>query len=778
MADFEYGFIVVGGDSGRPWGTKGQGFVQAPHLNLADTGRDLTNIGIAAGDETGNGKILTTDTALVPNKEVGKKLRLGTTAAPLAGVATVIANDAVSITVNWSTPAASSGTFQGYLVREDYDLYPEVRVLVPYQPEGDGTNAVPYPTDPPTAPPGFTLPAAVSTHEDWGLFLPFSFAEGIASHGISEGTDSYTAPSTHPASGATGSTFTLASGVVVADAFVGGYIRVTHGASLELQSWARIASNTTLVFTLDAAGWIGDGTPSAGTPSTWLFEAWVPHWANSPAAYLPGAGFRYPSNDMQPSVGGDGRILNLPRRITTPSYGDRFGPVLEFGYRMAAQLNRRVNIIHLSVNDSTLIPRTTENMSGFIGTLGWWDHSLMSDWTVSKSGGLADRLDKLITTVAPNALVAEGVTVPLRILGIAMFMGEGDVQLAAGRELYARSMSDFIAWLRGVVVDAGLSPYDPEQAEIPVVHPLITTDPWVDTYDEDDFVNGSIREIASADQFVETIETDDSPKLFADSSHFNGVGEALNGNLVALELAGLVNNGLSFGSDTVVASTTEVLRICNLALSYVGELPIASLTENTAGAQNCSRYYAQARDELLEEFQWVFAMKRVTLVPTVSDPPSTWMYSYVVPADALSLIAVLDAAAAADYTQSTAGSFSSFWEMDFPNIVSMAYTPQPYAVEQGPAGYRVLYTNVRNAVLRYVPKIGDATRFSKQFSNALSYRLAYMLAGTIVRGTEGVGLSQRLLQRSEYLAGKAAARNGMQRKARARHVVPWHARRS
>jgi hypothetical protein len=518
--EYEYGFLWVGGESARPWGNKASGYAQAPHLNLGWLGIDLANIVIPAGFETGSNRTFVIDTTLIPGKFVGAQLRLFNPTTPVGGYATVIANGALWITVDWVQPTASDGTF------------------------------------PPRVPPSHGL---VGDPEDWGLFLPLTFLEGIAGGGISEATDSTTSPSTHVCTAVLAGSFTYAN-PMTQDWLSGGYIRVTHDTGV---SYARIDTDDGAGFLdLTAAGWLGDGLPT-GTPATFVYEAWVPHYNNSPSAYLPGVGFRYPNNESQPSVEGNGEILNMPRAQSVPCYLDRFGAMVEFGWQMAAQLGRRVNIINLAVNETTLIPRYSANVEGFLGSLGWWDNLLMSDWALSKTGTLPDRLKKLIETVAPAALVAEGSTKQLKILGIVVMMGEEDAVSPAGREIYARTMSDFIAWLRQTVKDAGLSPY--ANSKIPVIHPEITETPWEVSYDEDGLVNAGIRETVAADEFAETFNPDDlgAPKYSWDNEHYTGQGEAMVGELAALEMSTLVNRSLGFGSAIVTDNQLGDLAICN-----------------------------------------------------------------------------------------------------------------------------------------------------------------------------------------------------------------------
>jgi hypothetical protein len=761
MPEYEYAFLWVGGESGRPWGTKAQGYVQSPQLNRP-SGVTVPVVTIAAGDETGNGKTLGVSVGLEVGKWVGAELRLGSPTSPLGGVFEITQNATLTVTGNWTTAAAADGTFAGFIVFKDREDYEEVRVLVPYQPEGDTTNTVPYPADPPAAnslPPfdhlgnALILPTSVTTHEDWGLFLPFTFKEGVASFGISDDDDSRSSSEPHACTAVTATTFDFVnSGVAIpAGTLDGGYIRVTHDTGV---SWSRIGAqdSNTPNAQLTGLSWLGAGLPT-GTPGTFIYEAWAPHYDTSPYAYLPGPGFRYPNHDMMPSYEGNGRILNLPKAHSTASYGDRYGAMLEFGYRMSSALGKRINMVHLSVNDTTLIPRTTPNTDCFRGTLGWWDSRLMSDWSTAKTGGLADRFKKMVDTIAPNALLAEGSTKLLRILGIVLYMGEEDTTVAAGRESYSRSMPDFLEWLRDVVDDAGLNPYE-AGVSIPVVHPKLNEDPWESTAnDEDGLVNAATLEIMEADGYGATIDQEGSTVNFFDTAHFTGVGEGLNGNLISLAMQPLVNRALAFGSEIVEDTRQREIDICCRALSLIGEKEITSLdvtVDTSRRAKLCDKYYAQARDRLLTGRAWGFAMRRRMLVSTAAAPPPSWLFSYVVPPYALKVVSVMPEGATNDNLD------------DY-----------PFEVEQAPGGHRTVYSDVEDAEMRYVTQLTDATRYSETFAKALSYELASLLAGPFLKGREGARVAREMTAQAEFHSAQASDDDASQRMSRIDWEASW-----
>ncbi len=793
MPTFERAFVYVGQENGRPWGTKAQGFAEAPHLDQTSLGIDLTGIIIVTGSGT---ETLTVGTTLVASAHVGSQLRIGTPLVPLAGFGKITANTTSTITVVWST-AAAAATVVGYTVKrksttpdDDVDLYPQVRVLVPFQPEGPdvASNTVVFPADADLAGspgPGFIIPSTITKFEDLGLFLEFSFLEGISSFGISEATDSRTAPATHAVSAIDGVSLTHAN-AIPAGLLDGGFLRIVDaGTAGNPVSWARITTN-------DGAGKINftayeKGITPVGAVGSITFEAWIPHFSNSPHAYTPSVGFRYPTNDMMPAAFGDGRIKNLPRGITTSSYGDRFGAMLEFGYRMSEKIGKRVNIVYLAVNNTTLVARTVPNtVDSFLGTLGWWDHLAHSDWAVSKTGGLVDRIEKLLKTIAPAALLAEGSTKSLRYMGIVIDMGDGDALLAAGQQEFSESLSEFVTKVRTVIDDAKLSPYDAD-AKIPIVTPLLTEDPWeLEPNDTDKLVNAAIREVTATDGFGALIDPKDSEKISGDKFHYNGTGEAKNGKLIADVMDLVVDYALTFGSPTVPNTQQAAVDICNLALSHIGEVEIESLdttVDLSRQASLCSTFYPRARDALLQSRQWSFSLRRICMVKSLN-VPTTWLFAYFVPPEALTPFTLLPENAIDDFSSNVIGGIAStgvpgffpgvtFHDNRFRSVSTGVYIPEDYNVESDANGNRVLYTNVDNAVLRYVTKVVDARAYSPQFVIALSYSLAVMLAGSIIKGRQGIQISERLLLQFQHHQGLAAESDASHRQAKPGHQVSW-----
>lgn len=234
------------------------------------------------------------------------------------------------------------------------------------------------------------------------------------------------------------------------------------------------------------------------------------------------------------------------------------------------------------------------------------------------------------------------------------------------------------------------------------------------------------------------------------------------------------------------------VTICNLALSHIGDTAtVASIKppDSSLQAQLCARFFYVARNALLEMANWGFATRRVALAmvdnPTLdlaeaADPTATrgtWRYAYALPNAVINVLGVLSAEAADDYCENFGlaeqDCFHLFRQGWQPLPAGGNYTPQPYSIESAADGSQIVLTNVENAVMRYTTLVQDTTKFSPLFMLALSYLLASMLAGPIIKGDAGAAMATQMLQLFGSFKAQAVASDANQRKANVEPVVSW-----
>jgi len=212
--------------------------------------------------------------------------------------------------------------------------------------------------------------------------------------------------------------------------------------------------------------------------------------------------------------------------------------------------------------------------------------------------------------------------------------------------------------------------------------------------------------------------------------------------------------------------------IANLALSHLGDTAtVASLNppEGSAQSEHAARFYPIARDTLLEMHTWRFSTKRVALAKLTSNWPE-WDFAYAKPSDASKVWAVLPPDATDD-NSAPARLPSAIVPPGTPDWG--VYTPQPFTMEVDASGAEVIYTDQDNAVARYTHVVTDTSRFSPLFVMALSWHLASMLAGPVIKGDAGAAEAKRATAMMQSYLSQAKESDANQQHQRVKHNVDW-----
>jgi len=723
LSTHEYFILWLGEHNARPWGTKAKAYSLFPEFELKPEGLGPCEADLSTGTGTAEFEVtVPVDSVIEKNEWVGATFRVGTTIAGGTGNGTITSNDAfgsgdstMTVTATYTgtgetAPTSGSGHAEDdcYIVREGTGAvrkrgsYPGVRVLTPYQPVVDSATDwdIDYPVQTTggrslNVPSPYVLPSAVTTHEDMGLLLPLTMHEGITGWGISDVADSAGGGEHLMQSAATAAgnqTWTYATVAGVADHLTGGYVIIDwESDSVPKRSWNVITDSTTTTFVVSAAAWLGDGDPGDGTGTPYAaikrWTAWVPHFNDSPYAYLPGEGYTYPNHDMSPNSGSaiGGAVTCTPRGISGAAYSNTFGAMLVAASRLSAALGKRVNVINLAVSDTRLAAGNDRNKSGFPGSIGWYNAEDANSWDKSDPLSLYARLDKLLRTILPNAMTAEANTASLYCLGIVFAQGESDAISTHARQNYRHAQHQFVTSVRSLIDTLSYNPYS-NGAKVPFVHPRIAYLPHAidDTYalhtdrqggdgptvalnaDTLNLVNAAIEENTTADEFSSSIRVDDLPRDTTDFAIYSGVGTAELGSRIGEQLVRMVDQALGYGTTVLTTPLTRLVDICNLALSHVGDGgQITSLDDGSVQAKFCKKFLPEARDELLQIRQWGFATRRRQMVSIQKSEPGLYQhfeYCYVKPGDALSAFQVFPPT-----TEPTTGDF------DYTEVTTAGY---------------------------------------------------------------------------------------------------------
>jgi len=175
---------------------------------------------------------------------------------------------------------------------------------------------------------------------------------------------------------------------------------------------------------------------------------------------------------------------------------------------------------------------------------------------------------------------------------------------------------------------------------------------------------------------------------------------------------------------------------------------------------------------------WNFATRRTTLSETTLPTDAGWLYAYFVPADCIQIVAILPPDAPDNYSATLGAipgyaSYNGCFEANENSPLKAYYMPQDFALETDTLGRPIILTNQYQATARFVLRITDTTRFSPLFIDTLSWYLASMLAGPLIKGDVGAAEGKRCLQLAMSLLAKASTSDARQSQTRPKQNVPW-----
>jgi hypothetical protein len=404
------------------------------------------------------------------------------------------------------------------------------------------------------------------------------------------------------------------------------------------------------------------------------------------------------------------------------------------GLAMHQRLGQSVYVIHTNVGGSSLARRettTADLLTVNAAAHSWFDPSVMLDWTPNAEvEGCYARTAKSLV-MAKRAALAAGHT--LKIVGVFFPQGESDILFAGMLDRYAANIRALIAATRALIVELGL--WDGPASSIPWWQPhvpLTVGNDWGgDGYASNAVFNDILDDLADEDPYFVTRPVDDATVGY-DQVHYSGDYQFTLGLHAFADWDAVAQD---------VGDRTQV-DICNQALKNVGESRvIESLTETTAAASICRRYYPVAVRTLLEAFPWEFASKTKTLT-AVANPREAldWAYAYRLPSNFLAVVGIgPDIAAVLD-------------------VVDVEHTVLG----------NVLYCNLSEVTLRYSTIAPDPARYTQHFTNALAHQLASEIAPALAQGDKGAALAQSQMQLARYFIDQAREHSAV----RLRHANP------
>ena len=192
------------------------------------------------------------------------------------------------------------------------------------------------------------------------------------------------------------------------------------------------------------------------------------------------------------------------------------------------------------------------------------------------------------------------------------------------------------------------------------------------------------------------------------------------------------------------------VSICNLALTRVGEA--GSITnidppEGSVHAKVCATLYPVSVGILLEAHDWRFATRRAALAEIQTKELHGWRGLFALPSDCQRVISVR------------------------PSTVQRPQNP-PFAVERFD-GSPALFTDCPTPVIQYIMAEPGVGSFPPLFVDALAWHLAQALAGSLIKGKEGLQITAALTAKYREALGEAMKKDAGQHFEPICHVAPW-----
>ena len=440
--------------------------------------------------------------------------------------------------------------------------------------------------------------------------------------------------------------------------------------------------------------------------------------------------------------------FNYPGQYSVPQVyqhdrGQRSRPGVEISsgittaLRMATHYGEPILHINCAFPGSTIQHREigTEAGVGF----GHYDPARQVSWSKGEPDGCFARLEAVLAGVK-RALDEQGDTGEVEL--VTWMQGEEEAKSTTLSDNYKASLRQLKKDLREAIVSAGLSTKAAER--IPFVQALVREKHTTPTALDGTAV---LRTSAAAvNTAIKAVADEDPHSRYVDLTNVSTNFESDLGRTEYIRYSGV---GMDYLGKSLFAAWESLkvepayseVQICNLALANLGDR--ASITafrpsDGSRQADLCAQFYDLALNGVLQQHPWDFSIRRTSPTKATTDR-TEWLYSFFLPDDFVGVLAVLPKEPKDD-------------------VCYMGkHTPLEYAIELDANYTRRIYCNQDDVVLRYHAKVTDPHYYSEMFVQALSWKLATLLAGPLIKGEAGVAAAQRSMQMFQFMMQQATA---------------------
>lgn len=154
-------------------------------------------------------------------------------------------------------------------------------------------------------------------------------------------------------------------------------------------------------------------------------------------------------------------------------------------------------------------------------------------------------------------------------------------------------------------------------------------------------------------------------------------------------------------------------EIANLALIHIGVSPLIEDLEQDDGeeALTVNAVYDVALKAVIRGMEWPFTRKFRTLSLIAEDPTSEWSFSYSYPSDCERFVRIIGAGRNPNHEEKI-----------------------PFLIAQGSGSSRIILTDQSDAEAEYRVREDDPVQYPEDFTLALSYKIAALIAPKLADG--------------------------------------------
>ncbi len=223
------------------------------------------------------------------------------------------------------------------------------------------------------------------------------------------------------------------------------------------------------------------------------------------------------------------------------------------------------------------------------------------------------------------------------------------------------------------------------------------------------------------------------------------------------------------------------LDVCNRALSILGtRSTIASMTEASDEALQCSIHYVPVLQGLLRIHLWSFAWKQAPLGLLLAaggtpenpnyvgnNPPQPWAYEYAWPNDCVRVRGIYPLMTMTPSGTVLAGASNAVYPYLAANAV-----PFSIGLDQDAVGnpIKVILTNEDQAVIEYTAYVSNPNLWDYEFVEAFVYLLAARLTGPLDGDKT---LQANFLKEAQQVILDARVADGSENPSSPEHIPDW-----